>query len=64
LPFGDESAALAVAERYSAKYLVLENTNSLGDLQNLYQDPRGDPAFDYLDEVAGARLYRIAAAPP
>ena len=64
LPYGDESTTLAVAERYSAKYLVLENTNSLGDLRNLYEDPHGDPAFDYLDEVEGARLYRIAAAPP
>ena len=64
LPYGDESAALAVAERYSAKYLVLENTNSLGDLQDLYQDPLGDQAFDYLGEVDGARLYRIVTTSP
>ena len=63
LPLGDESTILAVAERYQAKYLVLEKSDSLAALQDLYDNPRGNPAFDYLGEAEGARLYRIAPEP-
>jgi hypothetical protein len=62
LPYGDEAMVLAVADRFSAKYLVLENTNSLGEVRDLYENPGGYPAFVYLGEVAGARLYRIISA--
>jgi hypothetical protein len=62
LPYGDESTVLAVADRFSAKYLVLEKTNSLGPVQGLYENPDGHRAFIYLGEVDGARLYRIASA--
>jgi hypothetical protein len=61
LPYGDVSTVLTVADQYSAKYLVLEKTNSLGDMQALYDNPNGSLAFIYLGAVNGARLYRIAA---
>jgi len=64
LPYGDESDLLAVADQFSAYYLVLEKTRSLGDLQALYDDPTGNPAFRYLDTVDEARLYRIVDSPP
>jgi hypothetical protein len=64
LPYGDETTVLTVAARFSAKYLVLEDTNSLGDVRDLYENPRGNAAFVYLGEVDGARLYRIASPPP
>jgi len=64
LPYGDESDLLAVADQFSASYLVLEKTRSLGDLQALYDDPTGNPAFTYLDTVDEARLYRIVDSPP
>jgi hypothetical protein len=44
-------------------YLVLEKTNSLGKLQDLYEKPEGNPTFVYLGEVNGARLFRVAVAP-
>ena len=63
LPYGDEATLLTLANQYSAKYLVLEKTNSLGDMQALYDNPSGNPTFVYLGEESNARLYRIAAAP-
>jgi hypothetical protein len=63
LPYGDESTVLQVADRYAAKYLVLEKTNSLGGTQDLYDNPAGNPAFVYLGEVHDARLFRIVFVP-
>lgn len=59
LPFGDESTLLAVAEKFNAKYLVLEKNGTFDAIQDLYDDPNGNPSFTYLGEVDGARLYRI-----
>ena len=64
LPYGDEAVVQSVADQFSAYYLVLENTKSLGGLQALYDDPRGNPAFIYLDTVNEARLYFIVPSPP
>lgn len=61
LPLGDESAVLDVAAKYHAMYLVIEQSDALDDLQDLYDDPQGNPDFIYLGEVAGARLYHIEA---
>jgi hypothetical protein len=61
LPYGDESSVLAVAKQFKAAYLVLEKTNSLGEMQVVYENPGANPAFIYLGEVRGARLYRLAA---
>jgi len=63
LPYGNESTVLLVADQYSAKYLVLEKTNSLGETQDLYENPAGSPAFVYLGEVNGARLFRVVLRP-
>ncbi len=59
LPFGDESTILAVAEKFNARYLVLEKGGTFDAIQDLYDEPDGNPSFDYLGEVDGARLYRI-----
>jgi len=63
LPYGDESDILSVARRYSADYLVLENTNSLAGMKDLYDKPEINPSFIYLGEVDGAHLYHIAGLP-
>jgi hypothetical protein len=63
LPFGDESAILAVAEKFDAKYLVLEAGGTFAAIQDLYDAPNDNASFTYLGEVDGARLYRIEAAP-
>ena len=62
LPFGDESTILAVAERYHARYLVLEKGGTFEAIQDLYDNPQGNSSFVYLGEVDEARLYRINTA--
>lgn len=63
LPFGDESTILAVAERFDARYLVIEEKGTFALIQDLYDNPDGHPAFAYLGETNEAKLYRIEMAP-
>ena len=60
LPLGAESTVLDVAQKFQAKYLVIEYSNALGALQDLYDNPQSNLGFTYLGEVDGAHLYRIA----
>ena len=62
LPFGDESTILAVAEKFGARYLILEKDGTFDSIQDLYDNPQDNPAFNFLGEVDGARLYRIELA--
>jgi hypothetical protein len=59
LPLGDESVVLDVAQKYDAMYLILEKSDNLEELQDLYDNPQDNPAFVYLGETEGARLYHI-----
>jgi hypothetical protein len=59
LPFGDKETILAVSEKFAARYLVLEEGGTYESIQDLFDDPNGNPCFTYLGEVDGARLYRI-----
>jgi hypothetical protein len=63
LPFGDESTILAVAEKYDARYLVLEKAGTFETIRDLYEEPQSHPSFTYLGEINEARLYRIEMAP-
>jgi hypothetical protein len=63
LPFGDESTIMAVAERYNARYLVIEKGGTFQAIQDLYDKPQSNSAFIYLGEVNEAKLYRIDLAP-
>jgi hypothetical protein len=62
LPFGDESTILEVAERYDARYLVLEKDGTFDSIQDLYDEPKSNPSFIYIGEVNEAKLYRIELA--
>jgi hypothetical protein len=62
LPFGDESTILAVAEKFDARYLVLEKGGTFESIQDLYDGPGVNPAFVYIGEVNEAKLYRIELA--
>lgn len=62
LPFGDESTILAVAEKFGARYLILEKDGTFDSIQDLYDQPENNPSFNYLGEVDGARLYEIELA--
>jgi hypothetical protein len=63
LPFGDESTILAVAEKFKARYLVIEKDGTFDAIQALYDDPQRNPSFIFLGEVDGARLYQIDSSP-
>ena len=62
LPFGDESTILAAAEKFNARYLVLEKGGTFESIQDLYEDPESHPSFVYIGEVNEAKLYRIDLA--
>ncbi len=62
LPFGDESTIKAVAKKFGARYLILENGGTFDSIEDLYKHPENNPSFIYLGEVDGARLYRIEVA--
>jgi hypothetical protein len=62
LPFGDESTILQVAEKFSAKYLVLEASGTFDSIEDLYQHPEDNLSFTYLGEINNARVYRIELA--
>ncbi len=62
LPFGDESTILAIAEKFGARYLILEKGGTFESIQGLYDHPADNASFTYLGEVDGARLYRIETA--
>ncbi|RPJ28167.1 MAG: hypothetical protein EHM33_05435 [Chloroflexi bacterium] len=62
LPFGDESTIKAVAEKYNARYLVIEKDGTFDSIQDLYDDPQSNTAFVYIGEVNEAKLYRVELA--
>lgn len=62
LPFGDESTIMAVAEKFSARYLVIEKDGTFDSIQDLYDDPQNNPSFIYIGEVNEAKLYYIELA--
>jgi hypothetical protein len=62
LPFGDESTILAVAEKFNARYLVLEKGGTFESIQDLYDEPHNNPSFVYIGEVNDAKLYRVELA--
>jgi hypothetical protein len=63
LPYGDESTILAVADKYNARYLVIEEGGTFDAIDDLYDHPEDHASFTYLGEVNGARLFRIEIAP-
>ena len=63
LPFGDESTILAVAQKFGAKYLVIEKNGTFPAIQKLYDEPESNPSFIFLGEVDGAHLYQIQPTP-
>jgi hypothetical protein len=48
LPFGDVATILAVAEKFNARYLVLEKGGTFESIQDLYNEPQINPSFVYI----------------
>lgn len=59
LPAGGIPALLSVAERYDARYLILEPAGISEALKTIYENPYQSPKFIYLGESDGNRLYEI-----
>jgi hypothetical protein len=59
LPYGDEATILSVAEKFNARYLVLEKDGTFESIQDLYDAPQTMPGFSYIGEVDEAKLYRL-----
>jgi hypothetical protein len=59
LPIGGIPALLAVAERYHARYLILEPSGTAEELRELYDHPYYSPKFIYIGESDGNRLFEI-----
>ena len=62
LPFGDEATILAAAEKFNARFLVLEKGGTFESIQKLYDEPQSHPSFVHIGEVNEAKLYRIELA--
>lgn len=58
IPYGGPDMMLAVADRFRARYIILERTNpwQLGDLYHRRVDI---PGIEYLSSVGPTRLYRV-----
>jgi hypothetical protein len=58
IPYGDLATLTAVAQRYQARYLLLEIEQVQGE--TLYSQPGDRPGLRYLETVEGMRLYEFA----
>jgi hypothetical protein len=59
LPDGTAETIIALAERYHARYLILEEGSITSGLQVVYDAPEEFSQFDYLGEVEEARVFAI-----
>lgn len=59
VPDGDETITLRVAQKFGARYLILEDEGYPDGLKNLYQNPEKFTNFIYLGEVDGTRVFEV-----
>jgi hypothetical protein len=60
IPYGDFATLQDVAQRYRARYLLLEIEQVQGEL--LFDEPGDRPGLRYLGTVEGIRLYEFVAS--
>jgi hypothetical protein len=58
VPYGDEASMDAVAQRYGARYLIIEAAGAAGPIKSVY-DSRSSQRFAYLGNVDGTHVYRV-----
>lgn len=58
VPYGDESSMLAVADRYRAKYIVIESVGAAGPIKTVY-DNKQSLRLRFLGEVNDARIFQV-----
>jgi hypothetical protein len=59
IPDGDAQTVLALARRYGAQYLILEQGSITKGLMDVYDHPEDFPGLVYLGEVEGARVFEL-----
>ncbi len=59
VPDGDIGTLLAVAKRYSAVYLILEDGSVPAKLMPVYDQPNGQVDLVYMAEMDNARIFLI-----
>jgi len=59
VPDGDTQTVLAIAERYNAKYLILEPSAVTDGLMPVFDEPMAQTNLIFLDEIKGAKIFVI-----
>ncbi len=58
VPYGGETAMLAVAARYHAEYLVIEAAGAAGDIKAVYENKQSQH-LRFLGEIDGTRIFHV-----
>ena len=58
VPYGNAAAMSAVADKFSARYLILEPAGAAGPIGQVYNMTDGRD-FEYLGEIDGTRILFI-----
>lgn len=59
IPDGEADTVLELAQRYDARYLILEEGSMPAGLLSLYESPENNPGLVYLGEVKRSRVFAI-----
>jgi hypothetical protein len=58
VPYGDEETMAAAANRYGAKYLVIEAVGAAGPIKTVY-DNKDSPHLKFLGDLDGTHIYKF-----
>ncbi|RLD07491.1 MAG: hypothetical protein DRI32_00725, partial [Chloroflexi bacterium] len=59
LPDGDIQTVFAIAERYGARYLILEEGAVTEGLMPIFDAPAAQKGLIFLEEIEGAKIFAI-----
>jgi hypothetical protein len=62
IPFGDEADLVAVAKRYRARFVLIDENYIGGPLGDLYTHPGDRPGLKYLQTDAEVHFYQVIQA--
>jgi len=59
IPYGDEKVLLAVAQKYGAGYVLIEENYAEGPIGDLYKNPGDRPGLEFFEKHGGVNFYRV-----
>lgn len=62
VPFGDVQMLLDAAEKYNARYVILENIKGAGPVYDLYEHPQNYPEFSTMGVLGDTHILAINSA--